>query len=40
MCEYISPCGVYHTPDGHLAQFPTLCDYIEQERAKQLDTHS
>jgi hypothetical protein len=26
--EYISPRGVHHTLDGHLAQFPMLCDYI------------
>jgi hypothetical protein len=39
MSEYISPRGVYHTPDGHMAQFPALYDYIEQERAKQLETH-
>jgi hypothetical protein len=30
---------VYHVPDGHIAQFPVLCDYIEQGRAKQLETH-
>jgi hypothetical protein len=30
MHEYISPHGVYHTPDGHMAQFPVLCDYIQQ----------
>jgi hypothetical protein len=39
MHEYISPHGVYHTPDGHMAQFPTLCDYIEQRLVKQLETH-
>jgi hypothetical protein len=30
MPEYIPPRGAYHTPDGHMAQFPALCDYIEQ----------
>jgi hypothetical protein len=30
MRKYISPCDVYHIPDGHMAQFPALCDYIEQ----------
>jgi hypothetical protein len=28
MCEYISPCGRFHIPDDHMAQFPALCDYI------------
>jgi hypothetical protein len=31
MREYISPHGVYDIPDGHMAQFPMLCDYIVQE---------
>jgi hypothetical protein len=31
MRDYISPCGVFHTPDGHMAKFPALCDYIKQE---------
>jgi hypothetical protein len=39
MCEYISPHGVYHITDGHIAQFPALCDYIEQGRAQQAETH-
>jgi hypothetical protein len=34
MREYISPCGRFHIPDGHMAQFPVLCDYIEQGRAQ------
>jgi hypothetical protein len=29
MCEYILPRGVYHIRNGHMAQFPVLCDYIE-----------
>jgi hypothetical protein len=28
MHKYISPRGAYHTPDGHMAQFLTLYDYI------------
>jgi hypothetical protein len=28
MREYKSPHGTYHIPDGHMAQFPALCDYI------------
>jgi hypothetical protein len=28
MREYISPRGVFHTPDGQMAQFSMLCDYI------------
>jgi hypothetical protein len=39
MCEYISPHGVFHIPDGHMAQFPALCDYILQGRAQQVETH-
>jgi hypothetical protein len=39
MCEFISPHGAYHVPDGHIAQFPALCDYIEQRLEKQLETH-
>jgi hypothetical protein len=39
MREYISPRGAYHVPDSHMAQFPMLCDYIEQGRAEQLETH-
>jgi hypothetical protein len=34
MCEYISSHGWFRIPDGHMAQFPTLCDYIEQGQAK------
>jgi hypothetical protein len=22
--------GQFHIPDGHMAQFPTMCDYIVQ----------
>jgi hypothetical protein len=40
MHEYISLRGAYHVPDGHMAQFLVLCDYIEQARSKQLETHS
>jgi hypothetical protein len=39
MREYISPHGVYDIPDGHMAQFPMLCDYIVQEWAQQAETH-
>jgi hypothetical protein len=39
MREYISPRGGYHTPDGHMAQFLELCDYIKQGRAQQMKTH-
>jgi hypothetical protein len=39
MREYISPHGAYHVPDGQMAQFPALCDYIEQGQSKQLETH-
>jgi hypothetical protein len=39
MREYISPRGVFHTPDGHMAKFRTLCDYIQQGRSQQVDTH-
>jgi hypothetical protein len=31
---YISPRGGYHVPDGYMAQFPMLCDYIEQVTIK------
>jgi hypothetical protein len=30
MLEYISPRVWFHILDGHMAQFPALCDYIEQ----------
>jgi hypothetical protein len=33
MRHYISPHGWFHIPDGHMAQFPVLCDYIDQGRA-------
>jgi hypothetical protein len=33
MRKYISRCGVYHIPDHHMAQFPMLCDYIQEGRA-------
>jgi hypothetical protein len=39
MREYISPHGVFHTPDGHMAQFHALRDYIHQGQAKQANTH-
>jgi hypothetical protein len=39
MHEYILPHGAYHVPDDHMAQFPVLCNYIEQGRSKQLETH-
>jgi hypothetical protein len=39
MREYISPHGVFHIPDGHMAQFSMLCDYILQGRAQQAKTH-
>jgi hypothetical protein len=39
MHEYVSPRGAYHVHDGHMAQFSMLCDYIEQGRSKQLQTH-
>jgi hypothetical protein len=38
MREYISPHGVFHIPDGHMAQFLVLCDYILHERAQQAET--
>jgi hypothetical protein len=28
MREYILPFGVFHTPDGHMAKFHVLYDYI------------
>jgi hypothetical protein len=37
--EYISPRGRFHIPNGHMTQFLALCDYIEQGRAKQVETH-
>jgi hypothetical protein len=39
MREYIPLCGRFHIPDGHMVQFPALCDYIEQGRAQQAETH-
>jgi hypothetical protein len=30
MHHYISPCGQFHIPDGHMTQFPALYDYIDQ----------
>jgi hypothetical protein len=39
MLEYISPPSAYHTPDGHMAQFPALCDYIKQGQVDQLKAH-
>jgi hypothetical protein len=33
MREYIFPRGRFHIPDGHMTQFPALCDYIQQMRA-------
>jgi hypothetical protein len=37
--EYISPRGRFHIPNGHMAQFPALCDYILQQRAQQAETN-
>jgi hypothetical protein len=37
MLEYISPKGTFHIPDGHMAQFLALCDYILQGRAQQAE---
>jgi hypothetical protein len=39
MHEYILPHGAYHTPGGHMAQFPMLYDYIEQGQVDQLESH-
>jgi hypothetical protein len=39
MREYISLRGWFYIPDGHMAQFPMLCDYIHQGRAQQAETH-
>jgi hypothetical protein len=39
MREYISPRGRFHIPNGHMAQFLALCDYIQQGRATQAETH-
>jgi hypothetical protein len=39
MREYISPHGLYHISDGHMAQFPTLYDYILQGQAQQAETY-
>jgi hypothetical protein len=38
MREYISPRNAYHVHDGHMAPFSMLCDYIEQEQSKYLET--
>jgi hypothetical protein len=35
MHEYISPRGKFHILDGHMTQFPALCDYIQQGRAQK-----
>jgi hypothetical protein len=40
MREYISLRGRFHIPNGHMAQFPALCDYIQQGRAQQAETHN
>jgi hypothetical protein len=34
MHVYISPHGAYHSPDGQMAQFTVLCEYIQQGQAK------
>jgi hypothetical protein len=34
MRHYISPLGRFYIPDGHMTQFPALCDYIDQGRAQ------
>jgi hypothetical protein len=39
MRHYISPHGRFHIPNGHMAQFPTLCDYIVQGRAQHVETN-
>jgi hypothetical protein len=39
MREYISPHGRFYIPHGHMARFPALCDYIQQGRAQQVETH-
>jgi hypothetical protein len=39
MREYISLRGRFHIPNGNMAQFPILCDYIQQGRATQVETH-
>jgi hypothetical protein len=39
MREYISPRGRFHNLDGHVTKFPALCDYIQQGRAQQAETH-
>jgi hypothetical protein len=39
MRHYISTRGWFHIPDGHMTQFPTLCDYIDQGRAHQAETN-
>jgi hypothetical protein len=39
MREYISLHGRFYIPDGHMARFPTLCDYIQQGRTQQTKTH-
>jgi hypothetical protein len=39
MHEYISPRGQFHIPDGHMAKFSALCDYIEQGQAQHAETH-
>jgi hypothetical protein len=38
MRDYISPHGVFHTPDGHMAKFPVIYDYIKQGWSQQVDT--
>jgi hypothetical protein len=39
MREYMSLLGVFHIPNGHMAQFSALCDYMLQGRAQQAETH-
>jgi hypothetical protein len=39
MREYISPRGRLYIPDAHMTQFPTLCDYILQGWAQQVETN-
>jgi hypothetical protein len=37
-CHFVM-CGRFHIPNGSMDQFPTLCDYIQQRRAQQVETH-
>jgi hypothetical protein len=37
--HYISPRGWFHIPDGHMTQFPVLCDYVDQGQAQHVETN-